>query len=270
MRRLVLALAFGLAALISAHSAPARAQEAARPWIGISIAAAASGHGVLVKEVIENTPAARAGLRAGDEVESVDGKAVAAPADLIERIQQKGVGEKVTLALRRAGKAESCTLALEARPGEVELLRGRLLGKPAPTFALNESQGTFPARSAELSGKVVVVEFWATWCGPCQSTIPRLTAWQERWGGKGLRVVGISTEDWDLLSAHARKAKMGYTVARDGDGMVTSRYAVPAIPTLVVIDQQGLVRYVDVGAGEKLDAAEHMITALLEGHAGAP
>src|SRR6266702_3483052 len=152
MRRPLLLLAL-LAAV------PARAQEAAAPWIGIAIAEGEKG--VLVSQVLDGTPAQKAGLKAGDQVVTIDGVTVVKPGDLIGRVQDKGVGTKVVLGVLRGGKTETVTLALEARPDEIQLLRDHLVGRRAPAFALAEAKGPYPATLASLTGNVVVVEFWA-------------------------------------------------------------------------------------------------------------
>jgi peroxiredoxin len=248
--------------LMSLIALPALAQEAARPWIGIGIEKGKDG--VRVKEIMPATPAEKAGLKVGDEVISIDDQAVKEPQQLIDLVTSKGVGSKVRLWIVRDGKTVEIDLALEARPDELALLRSQLENKPAPDFALAQSKGAYPAKLADLVGNVVVVEFWATWCGPCQTTMPRLSSWQDKYGKQGLRVVGISAEPIDLITKKTDAKKLSYTLASDSDGSINGAYHVIAIPTLVVIDRGGVIRHVEIGAGDNLDEVEAMIQKLLD------
>jgi thiol-disulfide isomerase/thioredoxin len=241
----------------------------ARPWIGIEIEQ--GDRGVRIKAVREKTPAQAAGLKAGDEVLAIDGAAVKAPGELIGRVQDKGVGSQVALHVLRGKDEVDVKLALAARPDEAQLLREQLMDKPAPAFTVEKVIGPHAAALGELKGQVVVVEFWATWCGPCRSTMPILSAWQKKYGAQGLRVVGISAETREAIDEFlaAKKDKPGYTIGRDLGGKVSGAYGVPAIPTLVVVDRSGVVRFAEVGAGSNLDAAEATFLPLLAA-AGAP
>src|SRR5688572_3521702 len=114
MRRYATVWAFALAVVLVPMTALAAGGiETARPWIGIVIGKGTRG--VLVKEVVDKTPAQKAGLKAGDEVLSIDGTAVKEQAQLIDTVAQKGVGQKVALKIVRDKKELTITLALEAR-----------------------------------------------------------------------------------------------------------------------------------------------------------
>jgi peroxiredoxin len=236
------------------------AATAATPWIGLEITRTTGG--VLVKQVIPDSPADHAGLAAGDVILTADGTAMTAAGDLINHVQSKGVGAHVTLTLTRAGAKLTVDMALVARPEMLEVMRRALVGRPAPAFDLTEANGPHPASLAGLAGHVVVLEFFATWCGPCTASIETLDRWQADYGKRGLRVVGISDEEQEKLTTHARRHGILYTYAHD-PGPMMAAYLVPAVPTFIVIDPAGTVRAVEVGAGDTLDAVEAAFKPLL-------
>ena len=242
----------------------AQAQTAptvARPWIGIALTPGARGVGI--ESAYPGTPGERAGLRARDEVLTVDGVAVHALKELQDAIASHDVGDTVKLRVLRDGAELDVTLALEPRPDAIGLLRKVLLDKPAPAFALATYKGPHPADTQALLGNVVILDFWATWCGPCRGSMPRLSEWQTKYGDRGLRIVGVTDEDWQTAVVPFLAASpVSYTIATDPN--VGGRdYRVSALPTLVVIDPSGVVREVEIGAGGTLDRIEATFVPLL-------
>jgi cytochrome c biogenesis protein CcmG/thiol:disulfide interchange protein DsbE len=123
-------------------------------------------------------------------------------------------------------------------------------GQTAPAFDLprlptedapDEARGRLSL--ASLRGKVVVLDFWASWCGPCREAIPALAALDRRMRGRGVAVIGVLTEDTALDDAASMAAALGarYPTVID-DGRVSKRYGVSSYPTLVLVDQEGVIR----------------------------
>lgn len=115
--------------------------------------------------------------------------------------------------------------------------------------------------------KVYVVEFWATWCGPCRMSIPHLTEMQKKYKDKGVVFVGVSDEEADVVKPFVDEmgAKMDYAVALDKDGETNRAYMGAfkrdGIPTAFVVDKQARVVWV----GHPMDGLEEVIDGVLDG-----
>jgi peroxiredoxin len=117
-----------------------------------------------------------------------------------------------------------------------------LLNKPAPDFTRQDLNG-HSLRLSALRGKVVLVNFWATWCAPCQVEMPVFSAWQRQYGPRGFAVAGISMDDDAAAARRAvRRLKLDYPNAM-GDARLGMRYGgVLGLPLTFLIDRNGVVR----------------------------
>jgi thiol-disulfide isomerase/thioredoxin len=120
------------------------------------------------------------------------------------------------------------------------------VGHAAPALTAERIAGADPVSLADLRGRVVVMDFWATWCGPCRSIMPTLDQLSVMHHEEGLTVLGVAREPTSRLRRHLEADPVSYTIARDTGGTL-ARYGVRAIPTLVVIDRRGVVREIFVG-----------------------
>src|SRR5690606_16161853 len=147
--------------------------------------------GVRVEHVVRGGPADKAGVRSGDRIVAVEGKPVTQPAQVSRAVTSRKAGETITLAVERRGSSIDASIVLASRPSGDEILRMDLVGAPAPAFVNAKPMTGAPASLAALKGRVVVVDFWASWCGPCRMIAPKLSTLKNRFGAQGLSVVGI-------------------------------------------------------------------------------
>ena len=140
-----------------------------------------------------------------------------------------------------------------------------LTGGEAPDFVLRDTGGR-EVRLSALRGKVVIVDFWATWCQPCRALMPRLQQMYRDLGDKGLVILGLDAgEDTGTVSVFAKEHSYTFPLLLDAEPDVTARYYVEAYPTTFVIDRKGRIAFRDM-AGEKADNLQAAVeTALREG-----
>lgn len=121
------------------------------------------------------------------------------------------------------------------------------VGKPLPKFTMKSTKGE-TITNASLKGKVVLLDFWATWCGPCKAASPAVQKFHTNYGAKGLKVIGADTFESGPSGAakYAKQHGYTYTFGEKADGLALSMGA-NAIPLFVLVDKKGVVRKVWTG-----------------------
>lgn len=136
--------------------------------------------------------------------------------------------------------------------------------EPIPDMKVIEWIGENYASLDELRGKVVLLDFWATWCGPCISTFPRLRDWHKKYNSKDFVIIGVTKfygsgdgkrmtqlQEIDFLNEFKEKHKLPYAFAVAQSSEDSMKYGIDAYPTTILLDRNGIVRYIGIGAGDE-------------------
>jgi thiol-disulfide isomerase/thioredoxin len=128
-----------------------------------------------------------------------------------------------------------------------------LVGKPAPDFTLDLITGK-PFHLAESKGNVVVLDFWATWCGPCMQAMPQVERVAEEFKERGVQFFAVNLQETaEQINATLERHKLHPTVVLDREGTIAEKYKANAIPQTVIIDREGKIVRLFVGAGPHFD-----------------
>lgn len=155
---------------------------------------------------------------------------------------------------------------LRERGAENDAAKNALEGK-APPIELDKAITNWMNLSAEKAptwesfrGNVVVLDFWAYWCGPCRAAMPKLNELHSRYANQGLVIIGVHSDPDGNKMAEAVKAnELKYIIAHDPESKLMKAFQCDSYPDYVVIDKRGIVRIVDLANAELERAIEHFI-----------
>jgi peroxiredoxin len=138
--------------------------------------------------------------------------------------------------------------------------------KPAPAWKLKDVDGK-TVTSEQFKGKVVVLDFWATWCPPCKAEIPGYVVLQKKYADDGLVIVGVSVDDDGpgraaMVRKFMTERGMNYTVGFATDEVIASFGGINAIPTTFIIDRDGNIRNKKVGGEATADYEKEILAVL--------
>jgi len=136
--------------------------------------------------------------------------------------------------------------------------------KPAPELALEDSSGK-PVTLKEYRGKIVLLDFWATWCHGCKEEIPWFSEFERKYGARGLSVVGISLDEdgWKVVKPFIKTAAVPYRIAL-GDDATAKQYSIENMPDTFLIDRDGKVAAKYVGLVDKGDVENNIRSMLAQ------
>ncbi len=249
---------------LTSRAAPARADttrtvapaDAARPpWLGIVFER--TNTGVRANAVVVDSPAERAGVREGDAVVEVGGQPVSDPEAAVAAVRRLRPGQSLRLTVVRGSQRLALSALLDPAPS-ADAIRSR----PHPPMRPSWAMGPSAVDPAQMRGRVVIVDFFASWCGPCRATMPWLDQLSTRLAPRGLTVVGVTDESVAVARRLGSDLNVHYAIASDRTASI--RWAVRSLPTLAVIDRRGVVREVYTGMdASQARAVEALVRRLI-------
>jgi len=124
---------------------------------------------------------------------------------------------------------------------------GNRIGYSAPDFTLPTTDNK-EFKLSDYRGKPVILNFWASWCGPCRYEVPAFKSFYEKYGDEGVPIIAVNTQDNpDSAIAYAKSDGLKFTIPVDPQGKVSSLYNVRGLPTTYFIDENGIITSIKIG-----------------------
>lgn len=231
----------------------------AGPWLGLSFKKTVyENHLALdVKGVHPGSGCFSAGIIAGDMVVGVQGKPLSDLSQITSVVSKAKVGDLIHLEVLRQEKLVKVKVKLTERPDDISSLTGSAVGSKIAQFGKNFYKN---GEKRKAKARATLLDFWATWCGPCRKTLPVLANVYEKYSSRGLEIIGISNEDLATLNGfYDREHRSPYPLYRDATQEMWRRYGIRAVPTLMLLDKDGYIKRVWSGV-----PSQAMIEKLVE------
>jgi cytochrome c biogenesis protein CcmG/thiol:disulfide interchange protein DsbE len=262
-----------IALAVALHKAKENERAIARTSAAFTEAKKLSSATPADKRASEETSATIAGFLAQLQIEQKNrAGALAALRDAYARALSMPSANLYKLIIKRADQ-----LDIEEKEFD-EIIRTTTAETPAPPpeLVVKDWIDEKPVKLADLRGRVVLLDFWANWCGPCHKTFPQLRALHKKYKDKGLTIIGVTNyygtfagrkvtpqEELIYLRTFKKQHELNYGVAVADSDDNDFHYGISSIPTVFLIDRRGAVRYINVGASENDQELEEMIEKLL-------
>ncbi len=260
---MALLLALGAFSATAVHPRVARADHSqggdvreTTGYMGVGLQADADGT-LRVMTVAPSSPASAAGVIPGDIIVRARGGTPGSVDTFTMSVRAAGAGHEYPLDVRRGTRTIHLTVQLAVAPRV-----GLTVGQPPPLLVSQVVMGPGPGDLEQLRGRVVLLDFWASWCGPCRMVMPALNQLHQRFAAQGLTVLGVTDEPASTARLVGQQLSIQYTLATESSA--SNRFGVRSLPTLVVIDRRGNVRRVTVGVDPgELRALDRLVQQLL-------
>lgn len=239
-----------------ADRAPDSTAAAAAGFMGVGLEAQPDGT-LRVMNVAPSSPASTAGIAPGDIIVRARGGTPGSVDTFTMSVRAAGAGTEYPIDIRRGNRPLHLTVRLGPSPR-----MGLTVGQPPPVLVSQVVMGAGPGDLEQLHGRVVLLDFWASWCGPCRMVMPVLNQLHQRYAAQGLTVLGVTDEPAATARLVGTQLSIQYTLATEASA--PSRFGVRSLPTLVVIDRRGNVRRVSVGVDpSEMRTLDHLVQQLL-------
>lgn len=240
---------------------PAQAEKPG--WLGVSLentdALPDGAVQARVKIVFRDSPADKAGMKTGDVVTAIDGHAITKGIkELVAHVKSHAEGSSARFDVQRGGSAERFEVVLAEVLDRKSLTDHQWKGQKLPDgLGLRDVNTDAPIELTKLRGEVLVLDIWATWCGPCRASMPHMEELQKKYADRGLRVVGISNEERDVVKRFTDNRGLAFkTLAYDPEQSIGGTLYVGSYPTYMIVDTEGTIREIYRGSASasELDA----------------